>query len=639
MNTQRLINPNDRTVTAIQSRHHTSLELIAEYAEQMDAGMQFDPCSAIETPEGEIYIWDGKHRLEAAIRNGSMLLVELEPGMKNEAYWKSCAANKKHGLKRSNADIQKAVQDALSLRPEKSDREIGLWVGCDHKTVGKYRRELAASGDIPQMQKRMVTRGDQEYQIEIPIKTEPIEKPDVDQPVRHLTGFIPSEVQTSTQKRLALKPNEDKPRMTIENLKPRIKMFLQGEFPDFTEAHDALKSLCDPILNDVSRPLMHRLIDFVHVQYGDSQGVCVRDGCKAALEDWNALADYREQMQAAREDAPPSDADVCPECLSEHGDHEPGCTYYEEKCAKCGVMLPEIEDIWTYEEKSYCWDCIKQFKPHLAEREAREETHNAYYAPDNEDKYECYCIICQSWQPRVFAQNGNPHRGVCRTCAQTALHELLDMTDPHAIAEVSAIEKEYEINVFKPYDEALAKIPGTPEFWFNKCELDAWQLFLRYSSYRKENGTLQTQLQHQTHKIENLTEENARLKEKLDQAATEYFKVRKREDDLKEQLLAEQQNITGEPDDDIDQHIKGIDRDKILRAGLRQIRVSVYQLVDGKQHISLKEYTPATNTTGRDDSVIIGSWKTLETFITKKALKDRIKELEQNEHVIISGRI
>ena len=51
MKTHRLINPNALNVTAIQSRQHTSLELIEDYAAQMDAGVQFDPCCAVETPD------------------------------------------------------------------------------------------------------------------------------------------------------------------------------------------------------------------------------------------------------------------------------------------------------------------------------------------------------------------------------------------------------------------------------------------------------------------------------------------------------------------------------------------------------------------------------------------------------------
>ena len=65
MKTHRLINPNDPKVTAIQSRQHTSLELIEDYAAQMAAGVQFDPCFAIETRVKELeqepdVIFDGR---------------------------------------------------------------------------------------------------------------------------------------------------------------------------------------------------------------------------------------------------------------------------------------------------------------------------------------------------------------------------------------------------------------------------------------------------------------------------------------------------------------------------------------------------------------------------------------------------
>ena len=47
-----------------------------------------------------------------------------------------------------------------------SDRQIAEYVGVDHKSVGKYRAELAATGEVPQIATRTVKRGDQEYQID-----------------------------------------------------------------------------------------------------------------------------------------------------------------------------------------------------------------------------------------------------------------------------------------------------------------------------------------------------------------------------------------------------------------------------------------------------------------------------------------
>ena len=264
MNTHRLINPNDPKVTAIQSRHHTSLELIEEYAAQMADGLQFDPCSAIETPDGHIYIWDGKHRLEAAIRNGAMLLCELEPGTEQDARWKACSANKKHGLKRSNADIQQAVQEAITLRPDKSDREIGLWVGCDHKTVGKYRKDMEVSGDIPQIPTRTVVRGEQEYQMKMPTptKSEPVETP-------------PALKSTPTQ----------------NTLKGVIKAFMSLRFEPFTRAYEELGHLCncwqsrEPYVS-----LVNELKEHLESLYSLPEfHFTTRAACRAAYDEWTAL--------------------------------------------------------------------------------------------------------------------------------------------------------------------------------------------------------------------------------------------------------------------------------------------------------------------------------------------------------------
>lgn len=173
MKTHRLLNPNDASVQCIQSRTGTSLEKIEEYAGMMASGVQFDPCQGFEDADGQIWIYDGKHRRESAINAGVMLLVELAPGTRQDAAWHATHANTKHGLPRSRNDIVNAVKLALQhpYAVDKSDRELALWCGCDHKTIGKYRKDLEASGEIPQMQTHTITRGEQEYQMEIPVKT------------------------------------------------------------------------------------------------------------------------------------------------------------------------------------------------------------------------------------------------------------------------------------------------------------------------------------------------------------------------------------------------------------------------------------------------------------------------------------
>lgn len=75
------------------------------------------------------------------------------------------------------------------------------------------------------------------------------------------------------------------------------------------------------------------------------------------------------------------------------------------------------------------------------------------------------------------------------------------------------------------------------------------------------------------------------------------------------------------------------DRDKIMRAGLRLFQIDGY-------YKELKEYTPARNSTAEGvDISTWGSWKRFETFPTKKALKARIEELEDNPTIIFENHL
>ncbi len=169
----RLCNPHD--LFFIQSRAEMNFEMVDEYAEMMGNGVTFDPCEGIEAEEGNVYVWDGFHRGESAKKNGSMLLVRIQPGTKEEAQWKAFGANIKHGLRRTRKDIERVIKHALQHHRgvKLSDREISRHCGCDHKTVAKYRQELETSGEIPQIQKRDISRTTkdgkiQTYQIEMP---------------------------------------------------------------------------------------------------------------------------------------------------------------------------------------------------------------------------------------------------------------------------------------------------------------------------------------------------------------------------------------------------------------------------------------------------------------------------------------
>ncbi|GAB4437490.1 MAG: hypothetical protein Kow0031_19300 [Anaerolineae bacterium] len=161
------IHPDD--LVFIQSRAATNEELVAEYADLMaDEEFEFDPVEALEDGAGGVFVWDGTHRGEAARRVNRFLLVNLKPGTRAEAEWLALGANQKHGLRRSREDRQYVVRQALQ-HPEgasRSDREIGRHCGVDHKTVGRIRAELEASGEISRITERTVTRNGVTYQQE-----------------------------------------------------------------------------------------------------------------------------------------------------------------------------------------------------------------------------------------------------------------------------------------------------------------------------------------------------------------------------------------------------------------------------------------------------------------------------------------
>ncbi|GAB4428732.1 MAG: hypothetical protein Kow0031_09020 [Anaerolineae bacterium] len=149
-----------RDVIFIQSRTEINHDIVAEYQTLMEDGVQFDPASGLEDDSGQLFIWDGSHRGEAARRANLPLTVRLEPGSREQAEWLALSANQKHGLRRSRADKRLAIQQALrhpngvSL----SDREIARHCGVDHKTVGQIRSELETAGEIPRITERVVTR-------------------------------------------------------------------------------------------------------------------------------------------------------------------------------------------------------------------------------------------------------------------------------------------------------------------------------------------------------------------------------------------------------------------------------------------------------------------------------------------------
>jgi hypothetical protein len=161
----------------------------------IEAGVEFDPAQAVigkrrSDDELIVFIFDGAHRFEAHKKAGKVLPIEVVgQGDQDTAMWLALAANQKHGLRRSQKDKARAVRLALEHEQgaKLSDREIARHCGVDHKTVGRVRRELEASGEIPQVDEREVTRNGSTFTQKVAEQPAYLEIWELD---RRVTGWL-----------------------------------------------------------------------------------------------------------------------------------------------------------------------------------------------------------------------------------------------------------------------------------------------------------------------------------------------------------------------------------------------------------------------------------------------------------------
>jgi len=124
--------------------------VVQEYADAMQGGVEFPPVDVVH--DGSAYwLVDGFHRFFAHKKlNRPKIKATVTTGLQSEAQWRSLAANKSHGLRRTNEDKAKAVTRALKLRPAAGNPAIAEHVGVSVETVRRYRetleRQRAAQG-------------------------------------------------------------------------------------------------------------------------------------------------------------------------------------------------------------------------------------------------------------------------------------------------------------------------------------------------------------------------------------------------------------------------------------------------------------------------------------------------------------
>jgi hypothetical protein len=127
-----------------QPRAVLNTEVMEEYAGLMRAGVEFPP--VVVYHDGQDYwLVDGFHRVGAALKAfpSRQIEAEVHQGTLQDAQWASYGVNKKHGLRRTNGDKERAVRAALRAKTDLSDSAIAEHVGVHINTVVKYRSEIA----------------------------------------------------------------------------------------------------------------------------------------------------------------------------------------------------------------------------------------------------------------------------------------------------------------------------------------------------------------------------------------------------------------------------------------------------------------------------------------------------------------
>jgi hypothetical protein len=133
--------------------------VIDEYAEAMREGAAFPSVVAYGTAR-KAWLGDGWHRYHAAQAAGlTELPVDLRSGNLDDAIWYSVTTNAEHGLRRTNADKNRAVVTALTLNPRLADSEIARHCSVHHSLVSTVRRRLEGEGTIEPEEIRETTRG------------------------------------------------------------------------------------------------------------------------------------------------------------------------------------------------------------------------------------------------------------------------------------------------------------------------------------------------------------------------------------------------------------------------------------------------------------------------------------------------
>ncbi len=120
----------------LQPRDVIDSALVAEYAGALNEGATFPPISVFRTPEGELLLADGYHRLSAHTEAGrDHIDADVRKGGRVDALRYSLCANATHGSRRSPGDIKRsyAIAVANEIVAAGDSRAVAATLQCSRR--------------------------------------------------------------------------------------------------------------------------------------------------------------------------------------------------------------------------------------------------------------------------------------------------------------------------------------------------------------------------------------------------------------------------------------------------------------------------------------------------------------------------
>lgn len=166
-NIKRLLIEKIKVDGSFQVRQALSEDVVNDYHNSISEKPDALPAVHVFTIDGQYWLVDGFHRLEAHRRAGmTELFAEVHAGDNRAALLFAIGANRTHGLRFSNEDKRRAV--SLLLKDEEwvdwSDIQIANHCGVSDRFVSKMRKELSPNGSDMTTERKFVRNGS-EYEM------------------------------------------------------------------------------------------------------------------------------------------------------------------------------------------------------------------------------------------------------------------------------------------------------------------------------------------------------------------------------------------------------------------------------------------------------------------------------------------